>query len=107
MPELKSRAVVYKFNCVEDCCNASYIGYTMCSLATRAKQHRYKQSAIFEHYNIEHNSKPLVDILDGFSVLYKNNDYRSNQIAESLLIKSHKPYINIKYNEFATKLHIF
>ena len=39
--------VVYQFSCNLDGCNASYIGYTTCTMERRAKQHRYKGSGIY------------------------------------------------------------
>ena len=47
--------VVYQFDCPEDCCTQSYIGYTTLTVGARAKQHRYKPSKIHEHFRIEHN----------------------------------------------------
>ena len=104
---MQRHGLVYKFSCNEDGCDASYVGYTMNCLITRAKQHKYNPSKIHEHFDTEHKSKPDSSIIDGFSILYSNNKYKNNRIAEALMIKELKPYINVRFNELATGLQIF
>ena len=41
---LSSHGLVYQFLCKEYGCNATYIGYTMNSLQSRARQHRYSKT---------------------------------------------------------------
>jgi len=107
VPTILRRAIVYYFKCNQDSCNATYIGYTMCKLITRAKQHRYNNSKIYDHFKVDHNSCPDISIEENFSILYNNNKFRNVKIAESILIKNNRPYINVKYNEMENSLHIF
>jgi hypothetical protein len=107
LPDIMRHGLVYKFVCTEDSCNASYIGYTMNRLLTRAKQHKYSNSKIHSHFNNEHKIKPDQSIVDGFSILYNHPNYKNNRIAEALLIKTNKPYINVRYNGMASGLNIF
>ena len=99
--------VVYQFNCNKDGCNASYIGYTTNSLKLRVSQHRYRPSKIFEHFKNEQGTpKPNLDI-SNFDILHRAGNFFELRLAESLLIKRHKPVINIKYNEMENFLNIF
>ena len=104
--DASNHGLVYQFSCQEDGCNASYVGYTMNSLKTRAQQHRYKPSKIHAHFINEHNRKPTI-ILDSFSILYKNSSRRHTRIAEAVLIKEKMPFINVKYNEMSAILKVF
>ena len=105
-PELQRHGLVYQFQCNEDGCNSSYIGYTSNSLQTRARQHRYAGSKIFAHYDQDHHSKPG-DISDQFSILYTNSDIRNVKIAEALLIRENMPVINVRFNEMSSGLKVF
>ena len=106
-PDPQRHGLVYQFTCPCDGCNATYIGYTMNCLATRARQHKYSQSKIYAHYVNDHSANPPYPIVDCFKVLFSSSKLRANRIAEALLIKQHKPLINVRYNEMAGGLNIF
>ena len=106
---IKRVNVVYRFNCKEDACNASYIGYTAQKLENRVKQHRYKSSSICKHFMYEHDElpPPISNFVDCFEILFASEDVRSLKIFEAILIKSEKPIINVKYNELYDFLQLF
>ena len=52
------------------------------------------------------SSKPIV-IDNNFEILYRDNSLKCLKIAEALLIKRHKPVINVKFNEMASGLIVF
>ena len=103
-------SVVYQFTCPKPSCNeVQYIGYTNSRLITRVKQHRWKSSPIYKHYANEHcEEPPLVDDhFKSFRILYSNNDICSIRIAEAILIKNYKPFINTKYDELHDFLRLY
>ena len=101
--------MVYQFNCNEDSCQASYLGYSTNTLLTRCKQHKYFPSSIYKHYNYEHNkTPPTADaLINNFKILYKDNNTINLKIAEAIHIKERNPFINVKYNEATTILNLF
>ena len=101
--------VVYSFDCKEGSCQASYIGYTTNSVLTRCKQHRYNPSSIYRHYSYDHQMRPPVadTLINNFKVIYSSHNVVNLKIAESLLIKEHNPFINVKYNESHSFLTLF
>ena len=100
--------VVYQFSCNLDGCNASYIGYTTCTMERRAKQHRYKGSGIHDHLKIDHEMSTIPNnIIDQFKVIHKSSDKINLRIAEALLIKLNNPYINVKFNEMSNFLNVY
>ena len=100
--------IVYEYSCnADDGCNAAYIGYSTNDLITRATQHKYKPSKIYQHSIDSHDSKPDSSIIDGFKILYINHNVNELKIAEALLIRKKKPIINIRYNENNINLYIF
>ena len=105
-PESEAHGLVYQFTCTEEGCKASYIGYTMNTLMTRAKQHCYNGSKIFSHFSNDHSTKPPKSITENFKILYRNSSSRQTRTAEALLIKQNKPIINVRYNEMGTGLHV-
>lgn len=100
--------VVYQYTCPEDGCNTvSYIGYTTCSLAKRFYTH-VQSGSIHLHNKSSHSSKPLTrELLKSTKVLYRGKTKQELTIAESLLIKEHKPKLNIQEDAFARVLAIF
>lgn len=105
---LQTSHVVYRFRCPRDGCNAAYIGYSSCALERRAKQHRYKGSSIHEHFLTDHNTEPPpADLHNNFEIIYKSHDVSSLRIAEAILIKTHNPYINVKFNEMSNFLNVY
>ena len=101
--------VVYEFVCSEDSCNASYVGYTTCTLLNRCKNHRYSQSSIYKHFAFDHNMSPPIisDLIKNFKILYSDNNDINLRIAEAITIKRNSPIINVKYNEFYNVLNLF
>ena len=101
--------VVYQFDCPEDGCNASYVGYTTNSLLQRCKQHRYNPSSIYSHYNNDHYTNPpnINSFLSNFKIIQSFNNVIDLKIAEALTIKQSRPYINVKYNEAYNILRLF
>jgi len=108
-PDLMKANVVYRFECQEDSCNASYIGHTTNTLQKRSSQHRYHPSSIFKHYDIEHNRPvPINNVLcNQFSVIYQFSNPVDLKIAEAISIREEKPYINVKYNEMFCHLNLY
>lgn len=105
--EMERHGLVYQYTCQHDGCNATYIGYTMNCLSTRARQHKYSSSKIHTHFVTDHDTKPTNSIMDNFEVIYSGHALRHNKIAEALLIKERKPIINIRFNEMAGGLKVF
>ena len=102
--------VVYQFQCPEDNCQASYIGYTTNSLMTRCKQHRYCPSNIKSHYFFDHQNSPVpaTDLLINLlKIIFSSNKVIDLKIAESLAIKNNRPIINVNYNEGNNILNLF
>jgi len=101
--------VVYQFTCPKDGCTASYIGYTTNSVMTRCKQHRYSSSSIHTHFHIDHQETPPqgTSLIDSFKILYSSNNLIDLKIVEAISIKTHNPYINVKYNENYSLLKLF
>ena len=79
----------------------------MNTLETRAKQHKYKNSKIFEHYQKDHKTNPTTDIINAFTIQYRNQTTKKTKLAEALLIRKNKPMINVRFNELATGLNVF
>ena len=79
----------------------------MNSLATRAKQHKYKNSKIHEHFVKDHDTNPTFDIANAFTIKYRNQTTKKTKLAEALLIRKEKPMINVRFNELATGLNVF
>lgn len=107
--DLDRSSVVYKFQCLEDGCQASYIGRTTCLLSKRTKQHRYKSSSIYKHFESDHSSTPppYSVLSQTFSVVKAFHSRLDLKIAEALYIKEQNPYINIKFNECSNFLNLF
>ena len=102
--------VVYNFCCPLDECNSSYIGYTEQTLENRIKQHRYKSSSIFKHFENDHKMSVLPSVeafKQCFSILYSSYCSNKLKIVEAFKIKTEKPIINVKYNELYDFLRLF
>ena len=106
---MKRVNVVYQFSCSEDACNASYIGYTAQRLENRIKQHRYKSSSICQHFMHEHDMLPTSNsnFAECFEIVFSSENVRNLKIVEAIKIKSEKPQINVKFNEFYDSLQLF
>ena len=85
------------------------IGYTTQKLENRIKQHRYKSSSICKHFMYEHDKLPssISNFVQCFDVLFASENVRNLKIVEAIKIKSEKPHINVKYNEFYDSLQLF
>ena len=64
----------------------------------------FSQSKIYVN---DHSANPPYPIVDCFKVLFSSSKLRANRIAEALLIKQHKPLINVRYNEMAGGRNVF
>ena len=106
---LKTARCVYQYDCYEDSCRATYVGYTSCLLEVRAKQHRREASAICKHLRLDHNVPmlPINSFLSNFKVLHKCNDIIRLRLAEAILIRRLNPLLNIKYNEMSNFLNLY
>ena len=99
--------LVYEHKCPDRTCNgsATYVGYTLQDPSKRISQHK-QSGSIKEHINKIHNfSIPLDN--NSFNIMFKCSEKHTLQIAEALLIKEHRPLINIQTNNFTRTLHIF
>jgi hypothetical protein len=103
----EKHGLVYIFNCPEDSCNASYIGYTSNKLLVRMKEHTRRSSHIRTHYNSQHKKIPTSDFFPYFKILFMDQKINNVKTAEALYIKSKKPSINRQCNDMALTLHIF
>ena len=102
--------VVYRFDCSSPGCNAGYIGHTTQTLRNRVKQHRYSSSNVCKHLKNDHNCNdimPVDELISHFSILYSSNESIKIKTAEALLIKSNRPYINVKYDNSYNLLNLF
>ena len=101
--------VVYQYNCSQDRCRASYVGYTTNALNVRVKQHRYRSSSIYQHLARDHSMLPptIDQFLKDFKILYSFQDPLTLRIAEAIHIRNANPFINVKYNELFDFLSLF
>ena len=109
-PDRERNCVVYRFDCPLPGCNAGYIGHTAQTLLNRVKQHRYISSSVCKHFKNDHdmeNMLPVEELLKSFSIEYSSAEIIKIKIAEALIIKSEKPYINVKYDNSYNLLNLF
>ena len=99
--------VIYKYSCDKVPCNATqtcYIGHTTTTVKERIKQH----SSIKRHHRETHKENITGSmILPNISILAKAPDKIDLILLEALLIKQHKPIINIQTDDFNRTLNIF
>ena len=108
--DAEKTSLVYQFTCPKPSCHeVQYIGHTNSRLKTRVKQHRWRSSPIYKHYFHEHQDEPppVDEHLKSFKILYSNCDLFSIKIAEAILIKNYKPFINTRYDELHDFLRLF
>ena len=100
--------VVYQYLCSQAGCNSvKYIGYTTCHLAKRFYSHVQLGSINIHNKNV-HNKKPFTkELLKDTTILFRGNDKYDLTIAEALLIKTHKPSLNLQEQGFTRILSIF
>ena len=108
-PEQDRSRVVYQFSCPEPACNAAYVGYTTQTLINRAKQHRYRESSISKHFTIDHKKTVphINDLITQFNILYSSNEKIKLKIVEAIIIKSERPFINVKHDVLYDLLRLF
>ena len=101
--------VVYRFSCPEPACNASYVGYTAQTLVNRVKQHRNRESSIFKHFNVDHSKAvpPVDELISYFSIAYSSFGKIKLKIVEAIIIKSERPFINVKHDVLYDLLRLF
>ena len=107
---LDSSGLVYRFECPNlSCKDIFYYGYTAQKLSSRIKQHRYQGSSIYEHFIHDHNESPpkFDQFSKNFTILFRNDDVLKLKIAEAILIKNDKPFINVKFNQLYDFLKLF
>ena len=98
--------LVYKYQCPENNCNASYIGETARRITERIKDHYYrdKNSHIHKHVresgHIEPNENSFTILQNGF------NNYKHRKLAEALQIRNHKPNLNTQEQSYPLKLFV-
>lgn len=84
--------------------NISYIGHTTTTLKDRLKQH----TSIKRHYREEHNINITgSQMINNTNTLIQLHNKQDLIIMEALLIKQHKPIINIQTEDFNRTLKIF
>ena len=111
--DAKRCKVVYQFSCNQVSCNATYIGYTTQKLSNRVKQHRRSTSSIFKHFTNRDGphklaeAPPWTQLINQFEILFSTNDVEALKIAEGILIKQHRPLINVQNNESYYALKLF
>ena len=106
---LRTSNVVYSFECPEENCQSSYIGYTTCELCRRCAQHRAKQSSINKHI-VNFHGLQLPDsqsFCDKFSIIARYNDPTKLKLAEAILIRKRKPIINVQSGEISNFLNLY
>ena len=101
--------VVYQFSCPVPACNAAYVGYTTQTLLNRAKQHRYSESSISKHFSIDHKEAvPHIDeLITNFEIVYSSSEKIKLKIVEAIVIKSTRPFINVKHDVLYDLLRLF
>ena len=111
IPSLWLSDVVYKYECAV--CGNCYFGSTNRSLAIRISEHQgrsYRTKQILAkplQSSIRHHSEGICDkqiSFDEFKVIYKGRTTNEIRIAESLLIKSLKPELNLDESSVPLKL---
>ena len=108
-PQRDQNRVVYRFSCPEPACNASYVGYTTQTLINRVKQHRNRESSIFKHFNVDHSKAvpPIDELISNFSIVYSSSEQIKLKIVEAIIIKSERPFINVKHDVLYDLLRLF
>ena len=109
-PSSLAANVVYRFKCSHDA-NISYIGKTERHLLTRMTDHLnpnfQDKSAVTKHISQCVHCQANVGH-DNFEILRQCRDSRSVNVHEALLIRKHKPSLNIQlYNRGGALLNVF
>ena len=100
-------SVVYSYNCNAGCNANNYIGYTTNTLGTRMRQHSYS-GAIRKHHEEVHQKRVKYDeIILNTSILQRLRTRDDLLIMEAILIKEHRPIINLKDEGITKILKIF
>ena len=91
--ELRSMAV-YSFSCPDAQDKPLYIGKTTRHLISRIKEHKARRdSSIFDHLS---SCNSHANFFKNFKILATTRSDFDLKISESLLIKKHRPHLNIK-----------
>lgn len=107
---LETTHVVYQFSCPVDRCNSVYVGYTTCRLERRIQQHKYNNSSIHSHLQIDHPDHPplsTTSMQSSFKIVHSNNNIIDLKILEAIAIRELNAYINVKYNELSQFLNLY
>ena len=99
--------VIYQYTCDEVQCTdaqACYIGHTTVTLKERFKQH----ASVKKHFQSTHGRNITgSEMLKNVKVITKAHCKQDLVITEALLIKEHRPLINIQAEDFNKTLKIF
>ena len=99
--------LIYKYECPENNCNATYIGETARRISERIKDHYCwdKNSHIHRHIQETGHIEPNEN---SFSILQSGFDnYKKRKLAEAIQIKkNHKPSLNTQEQSYPLKLFI-
>ena len=101
--------VVYKYTCSSEACqrSQSYIGYTMCTLTERMRQHT-QHGAIKSHTSNTHASKLTTEMaVTDTEILKRIPNKQELIITEALLIKEEDPPLNRQNEGEVRVLKIF
>lgn len=101
--------VVYRYTCDHGGCqpNQTYIGYTICTLVERMRNHA--QLGSIKKHNIDHHDRKVTtqQLVDCSTILKRLHTKEELIIAEALLIKQHEPPINNQKEGETRVLSIF
>ena len=109
-PLLQCTRTIYEYVCPDEDCKpqgSSYIGHSLTTLSRRLTMHK-QNGAILEHVRDVHKTDlTRENIVNNTKIIRRINDPIRLQIAESLLIKKHRPIINRQDTGFTRKLQLF
>jgi len=103
---INQQCVVYKFSCPL-CDTAEYIGLTTRHLFQRVEEHYRSSSSICKHLQRDHDEDPRsINLTKSFTVLKKCQGKMDCLIYEMLLIRKHKPSLNVQLDSVRAKIFI-
>ena len=99
---VNNQCVVYQFEC--PLCDLRYVGYTLGHLHERVEGHKRKASSIYKHCLRKHNGQS--PMLGNFKVLTKCSGKFDCLVKEMLLIREHKPDLNVQGDSIKAKVFV-
>lgn len=98
---------MYQYTCNKELCTTTqskYIGHTTTTIKERFRQH----ASIKRHHRELHNENITgSQMLPNVTIIATNHNNQELHLLEALLIKEHKPLINIQCGDFDRTLKIF